>query len=229
MGRSSRILGIEIEWRANILALVAFLLSLASIVYNAVGYFEGARIEQYPPKQVILYAHEDPDIRQDETHLPFEHQLLTFISTMRYVNRGRPRYKDTISGIEVTFMLPDGSGPYRADWHADVSFDNFTGELRSERSASAITLPGEDADSVEAWFVPRQQSDWITIAAFREQFEATLTGKEMEWSLRFQSRSDLSGETQSLSAECRVRLGPRTVQSLSSPDVRWVALNCLDS
>ena len=48
--------GIEIEWRVNVLALAAFILSVVSIGYNLVGFFQGARVEQLPVRQVILYA-----------------------------------------------------------------------------------------------------------------------------------------------------------------------------
>lgn len=227
MRQNRRILGLEVEWRVNILALIAFLLSLASVIYNIIGYFEGARIEQNALTQVILYAHQDPDITSGYTRQHFDHQILTFISTMRYRNLGRPRYKDRISNARITFTLPDGSGPYSAEWHNFVRFDPLARKLIFDESVSDLVIAGENAIGRETWFVPRLERDRITISDFREQFEPALMGEEMEWSLTFQSRSALRGETADLTGVCNVRLGPRTVQSLSDPQVRWVALNCL--
>lgn len=205
--------GIEIEKKANILSLVAFLLSLSSILYQLWGYMRGPDVRMFPPDQVLFMT---------ETMGKKEYMLI--IAPMTYVNKGQAGYNAVLKEERVSFTLKGKK--YEQKWVGIVNSSSSDSRLKVEGKDTAhpMTINAGSAISHETKFSPRsfptrEPDRWRNFLVW-DDFLAGLSGlKELE--LEFVT--EIYGERPE-KAKCKVILDSDFIKRLQ--EKKWSAPSC---
>ena len=128
------VLGIEVDKKTDILALAAFLLSIAAIISQVTIFllvvFRGAVVTLFPPDQVLLKA--DALERGGKKYVRIG-------GRMAYTNTGAPGYNAVIKREVVKVDLGSGA-TFQHKWQNFESFDIVEQKLESIERRSANPL-----------------------------------------------------------------------------------------
>jgi hypothetical protein len=140
-------IGLEVERKTDLVALTAFFLALAGILYQFLGFLHGAKVELFRPEQVLIVAH---SYGGKSAHMRIG-------ARMAYANTGQPDYNATVERESVRFSL--GGVTYEQAWQSFQGFDyEGTGQRlvpRYSGDASPVPVMAGSAISHETYFAPR--------------------------------------------------------------------------
>jgi hypothetical protein len=141
---SIRFLGIEVDRKTDILALAAFLMALAGILYQFVGYLEGPDVKLFPPEQVLIF-----------TKKMVSDEYVVFAAPMAYVNKGQPGYNAAIKSESIRYKL--GGKTYEQKWQEFVYTGSTDNELEVTKQSDAhpLAINAGSTLSHETRFSPR--------------------------------------------------------------------------
>lgn len=140
-----RFLGIEIERKTDILAASAFVISIAGILYQLLGFFERPGIVQFPPEQLLFFSEKSGN-----------GYYVHAGAQVSYVNKGREGKNAVVKLERMVFDLGDKT--YELKWQFFDQFGNNGDQLThadKPEPALPIVLRAGEAISKETHFAPR--------------------------------------------------------------------------
>lgn len=144
---SIRLFGLRLVFEANILALLAFLLSISSLTLQGVQMLRGAQIDFSIGERVNL-VHVEPKV---EDHAA----ILVVNARLDYVNSGAIGQGAIISRERLEIQFGEET-PYEYRWlHFELFVPDKTGKAKSvtEDAAHSFIVPGAGAESHQTTFV----------------------------------------------------------------------------
>ena len=160
-----QLFGLTLDRRVNLLALAAFVMSLASIGLQIWHYVEGAKVELRVGERVNLIF---------ESHAAQRDNLVLHINArLSYINSGAVGRDAMIVGERVEIALGD-LPPYEYRWHHFETFtagENGIAEPRFADTAHDFGVPGADTATHQTTFVafpevrprnPNAETDYLT-------------------------------------------------------------------
>lgn len=138
-----RIFRVRLDRSTDILALFAFLISIAGLIYQIALFVRKPEIVQFPPTQVVFYAVESNNGK-----------YLHIGAQSAYVNRGKGEKSAVLKAERLRFEL--GGKPYELKWQNFQSYWNIGDELQQGDKAPAIptVIKAGDGASHETHFAP---------------------------------------------------------------------------
>ena len=97
-----RIFPLKINYKADILTVITFLMSFAALLWQVVNYLQGAAVRVFAPDQIIIAASDKVDFPNREGG-PYVH----FLARMSYVNEGSVGYNATIRRERIEISIAD--------------------------------------------------------------------------------------------------------------------------
>lgn len=222
-------LGFVIVAKADLLAATAFLLSLASLLYQFSTWMRGPQASIYPPDVVYILFDKYPN-----------NQTVTrFIAQMSFVNTASSGYDAIVRdlSVEATISFADKSPTKTITtqrWLNFVSVSRVGNALYPTPRDAAHPFPiiGGGAASYSVSFAPlekecsRDKSNTECGTADKDfvsdvQFIETIA-KADALHLKFKSR--MVGASSPLVASCKIKVGVGLIQYLAEND--WFAAQC---
>jgi len=107
----------KISYKADVLTLITFLMSLAALLWQTINYFQGAAVKLFAPDEIVIAASDKTDFPNREGG-PYVHLL----ARMSYVNEGSVGYNATIKRERIQVSIPDVLN-FEQYWFRFVSAD----------------------------------------------------------------------------------------------------------
>lgn len=139
-----KILGIEIERKTDILAFVAFLISISSLVTQTANLIKGPEVNLEPPTQILINSHKYPD---DKSYIRISAKLT-------YLNTGSPGYDDNIKSEKVSFSIQNREITLIGQEYIESSVENKTLKIERKSDAVPVQIKSGTVVSHETYFAP---------------------------------------------------------------------------
>jgi hypothetical protein len=139
-----RFLGIEIERKTDILAMAAFLISVGSILGQAVLLLRGPQVIVDGPLQILFFFEKEKGRRG----------FLNAISNQIYVNRGSPGYDDILKRESLSLHVMGEPIVLNALEKVDSARDGDTLVIKQREPWSPVKIKAGDFVSSETLYVP---------------------------------------------------------------------------
>jgi hypothetical protein len=139
-----KIIGIEIERKTDILAMAAFLISLSSLVGQAVLLLRGPVIVLDGPRQIILFFESDLSSRS----------FLNAISTQIYVNNGSAGFDDILKSETLFLSIAEKKIQLESQESVDSTRKGDKLVFRSRQAWKPAKIRAGDFISNETLYVP---------------------------------------------------------------------------
>lgn len=140
-------LGLQVGRKTEIIALIAFVLSVSGLLWQILSYTRGAVVSLFPTDQIVITS-------TDKLGRNYSGQdnLLAIIATMTYVNDGDVGHNAIIRRENVTFSLGDRAIEHR--WYEFGSSFLKEGTLAFDRKSESHPVPvnAASAESHETLF-----------------------------------------------------------------------------
>jgi hypothetical protein len=141
---------IRFEWKINVLALAAFILSSVSLVFYGYAYWKGADVQSYSPHQIGIRNYNVGDIKEPVN-------LVQFMVPMVYVNNGYEGYNGVVTEERIEFTI--GKRTYVHHWFEFVRCSMKGGRMQASAQGDAepVLVPAKSAASHMTAFYPRPE------------------------------------------------------------------------
>jgi len=139
-----KIIGIEIERKTDILAMAAFLISLGSLIGQAVLLLRGPVIVLDGPRQIILYFESGLSSRN----------FMNVISTQIYVNNGSPGFDDILKSESILLTIAGRTIQLESLESVDSTRKGIDLVFRSRQAWKPAKIRAGDFISNETLYVP---------------------------------------------------------------------------
>lgn len=141
------ICGLKIDSKTDVLALLAFLGSLATGTYQVYGYFVGPDVKMFVPDQVLISSREMGKVK-----------FVNFAAKVSYVNVGQQGNNAAITNERIVFKIGDKT--YEHKWQEFIKSSNKGTELQVEREADALPFSVNAGSTVShvTRFAPRSKA-----------------------------------------------------------------------
>lgn len=218
------LLGIQVERKTDILALAAFLLSVAGIISQltifVVVIFRGAVVTLFPSEQVLLKA---DVLEKDGT------KYVRIGARMAYTNSGAAGYNAVIEREIVTMDFGSGVA-FQQKWQTLETFDIVEQKLTSieRKPANPLPINAGSAESHDTYFVPFRKrcgqgeeecDEWQNYLSWSKFLEKIENTKQM----KFEFTGNLYGEHPAKTS-CIVRIDSNLIDRLRKNE--WYSASC---
>ena len=143
------VFGLKVGRKTEIIALVAFVLSVSGVLWQVYTYTRGAVVRLFPTEQIVITA-------TDALGRSYAGQdsLLSLIATMAYVNDGETGQNAIVRREYISMSLGQRNIEHR--WYEFGSSDIESGTLKFKRDSEARPFPAvaASATSHETLFAP---------------------------------------------------------------------------
>jgi hypothetical protein len=210
---------VSLDWKINVTALVAFVISLSALTLQAMGYWRGSVVSLHRAEKVLINS---------------DGNAVRFGSRMVYTNDGGSGYNALILRESVTLRI--GKHEYRqwAEERGTFGVDAGVPVLKDAEDAAPFMVPAMQLVSHESYFAARERgtgadrwSDRLT----REQLVQLLETETIPGALKFtfEARSrEISGfdagEEETLSTTCTITLDEGLIRRLANEG--WSSRSC---
>lgn len=218
--------GLQVGRKTEIIALIAFVLSVSGLLWQVLSYTRGAVVRLFPTDQIVITS-------ADKLGRNYSGQgnLLAIIATMTYVNDGDVGHNAIIRREYINFSLGNRNVEHR--WYEFGSTDLKDDTLAFDRKSEAHPIPviAASAESHEtlftAWEVDCEQAaaacdpaknfvKWPDfISAIKAASQITLT-----------TSADVY-PSKRVSASCVLRLRPWEISILETK--QWLSAVCTET
>lgn len=221
-----RFFGLTLNFEVNVLALVAFLLSIGSLGLQAIQILRGPTVTLSPGERVNLVRYSHPG----NADTP----ILLVNARLDYVNTGAVG-RDAIVSSERLWIEFGDLGTYEYRWlHFELFVSDDAGEPKNITldGAHSFLVPGAGAATHQTTFVPfangpvlirngeKPKATHVFWDDFLERIE-----KKQPVVLRFYALDRRGGD--SYQAACTLLITPSVVSALRK--VHWTSVLCLPS
>ncbi|HYH43078.1 MAG TPA: hypothetical protein VD867_13975, partial [Burkholderiales bacterium] len=134
---SDRFCGLEIDRKTNVISLVAFVLSAASVAGQIYFFLQGPVVALQPPEQIVFFGDRAVDGKT----------YLKLAARMAYVNTGQPGFNDAIKREQADLRI--GSRTLTFYWKKYLASDADGTIFRANPKGDALPV-AVNAGGVEA-------------------------------------------------------------------------------
>lgn len=158
--RFLRTLRLEVERKTDIIALTAFLLAVAGILFQTYHFIRGAQVVLFPPESVLVVCYSYENNAERFPHACQKESYIRMSARMAYVNTGQIGYSAVIQKESLSFSLNAQTIVHR--WESFGSFSDH-GEKRNrlrqdfQSDAHPVGIDGGSAVSHETFFTPHKE------------------------------------------------------------------------
>jgi len=132
-----RLVGLEIDRKTDVVSLVAFLLSIMSLITHGWLFLAGPQVALQAPEQMVFYNYTDAD----------QKQYLAIAARMAYVNTAQAGYNDAVKSESATVIV--GERRLRFLWSKYTASDADGHLFKLNPKGDALPVP-INAGGVEA-------------------------------------------------------------------------------
>jgi hypothetical protein len=218
--------GLQIGRKTEIIALVAFMLSVSGILWQVINYTRGAVVRLFPTEQMVITS-----ANALGRNYPGQDNLLALIATMSYVNDGETGQNAIIRREYISMSLGQREIEHR--WYQFGSTDEVNGALKFERSSEARPFPAAAASATShetlftAWEIDcTQAAQPCDPARNFVKWNDFISAIKVNPRITFTTRAEIY-PSKKVSASCVVQLRDYEVEILEG--VQWLAATCTDS
>ncbi len=218
----------KISYEASLLTLITFLISIASLSWQIINYFEGAQVRLITPDQITIGS--SPRMNYpNRGGGPYVH----FITRMSYVNAASAGYNATVS-VERVSITVDGQHTFEYRWYYFVTSDAVGKDgteldVKKTLYAQPFALAAGSSASHETLFQPWQK-DCSSAAS-----PCTASDNYVDWKtfvqwfgnkhvLEFEFLADIFGREKPVSGKCKVEMSPERFAELLTRE--WASPVC---
>jgi hypothetical protein len=140
--------GIVVERKTDVLAATAFLLSVAGITYQLLGFIRGPDVVVFPTTQLLIMPFTYSSANTNE--------YVRFAADFAYVNKGDAGYNAIIKSEKIRYTL--GTNVYEQQWQSFESYTSTNNGVLISTSSSIVqfqTVNGGSCVSHETLFAPK--------------------------------------------------------------------------
>lgn len=214
---------LTIKRETDIVALAAFVLAVAAVIYQVSAYFRGARVTLFGPEQMLIHGDQYPG---GETYV-------RFAARMSYLNSGDIGY-NAVVGREFLRVQVSNTA-YTQAWEYFIqsnSTDGKTLSLGDQKEAVPTPINGGDSKTHETYFAPwpidcKGASDCKPDANFM-LWETFLNSIKSGGVLTFQMTADIYGEKEQ-TVTCTVDVTAALLDQLRTTPNKWGAPPCREA
>jgi hypothetical protein len=219
---------LQIERKADLLAVAAFLLSISTLGWQIFNYFRGAEISLFPSDTITF-------LRFDQAggYIKDDH-FVRFIASMTYINDASPDYPDVVlrEGISLDLAGCTLTQQWYEFGNSDISPHSDELLFTKRQPARPFTLRGGNAQSHETLFMfvgdnspcqIKSPNDWDAFTSLLA--DSLRNSKSQSSSITINTSAALaSGKTVSAPA-CRITFVPKEIEILQH-EPYWITKLC---
>lgn len=220
------VLGLRVARKTEIIALVAFMLSLGGVMWQVVNFARGAVVRLFPSDQVVLTA-----VNKLGRNYAGQDNNLALIASMAYSNEGDVGHNAIIRRefIEVEF----GNRTVEHRWYEFGSSDLKDGALDFKRDSEARPFPVIAGAAVShetlfaAWEIDCTAEE-VKNCDGRANFvkwEDFLKAVKTDGKVKVTTKS-IVYPAKEITASCEIRLRPWEIGYLESD--QWLSVSCIE-
>lgn len=215
---------LTIKRETDVVALAAFVLAIAAVIYQVSAYFRGAQVTLFGPEQMLIHGDKYPD---GQTYV-------RFATRMSYLNSGDIGYNAVI-GREL-LRVEISNTVYTQTWAYFIqssSPDSKTLSLGEQVEAVPTPINGGDSKTHETYFAPwpidckGAGSDCKPEANFMP-WDTFLNSIKSGDVLKFQMTTEIYGE-KAQTASCTVDVTAELLDQLKTTPNKWGAPACREA
>jgi hypothetical protein len=220
------LLGLQVGRKTEIIALVAFVLSVSGVLWQVYIYTRGAVVRLFPTEQIAITA---TDVLS-RSYTDRE-SLLALIATMAYVNDGETGQNAIVRREYISMLLGQRNIEHR--WYEFGSSDIENGTLKFKRDSEARPFPAvaASATSHETLFAPWEIDCTLVTqpcdtAKNFVKWDDFLAAVKINPNINFTISAEIY-PSKMLAATCAVRLRDWEIAALEKD--KWLTATCIDS
>lgn len=220
---------LKISYETSLLTLITFVISIASLLWQTINYFEGPKVRLIAPDQIVIGSSERVKYPNRDGG-PYVH----FITPMSYVNAASAGYNATVRAERIRIKI-EGQQVFEHQWyhfvHSDAVGEGGT-ELKVETDSDARPFPlaaGSSA-SHETLFQPWEKQcaagatkchaddyyvDWTTFLDWTAKNHV----------IEFEFLADIFGSNTPVVATCKVNMSEQRFKDMVAR--RWASPACV--
>jgi hypothetical protein len=216
-------LGLRVGRKTEIIALVAFVLSVGGVLWQVLNFARGAVVQIFPSDQVVLTT-----VNKLGRNYPGQDNLLALIANMAYSNEGDVGHNAIIRREFITLSFAGHEVEHR--WYEFGSSDQKDGAVNFDRKSEARPFPvnAGSAESHEtlftAWEVECADTDKNCNSAKNFiKWESFLEAVKSNGRIVVTTKANVY-PTRTVTASCEVRLRPWEITILEAE--QWLSATC---
>ena len=206
--------GIKIDKKTDILALAAFLISIAAVISNIYYFMQGADIELVDPKQIVIKRYENN-----------EQFFTNFFISMTYYNDGHPGYSDVIKKESAIVIFNNVSYEFIGQYSALTDRDKNSLNEKNKGPNVPLIVKAREAVTHETHFEPiysKDQNIKYKNFIYWDLFLKDINEKkiaEITFKFEYETFSGSKG-----SKECKVKIDDDIIYWLN--EKQWTSTTC---
>ncbi|MCG2671279.1 hypothetical protein ACFPFP_30545 [Bradyrhizobium sp. GCM10023182] len=217
------VLGLRVGRKTEIIALVAFMLSLGGVLWQVFNFARGAVVQLFPSDQIVLTTVEKlgKNYRSQDNNL-------ALIATMAYSNEGDVGHNAIVRREYITMTFGDRTVEHR--WYEFGSSDLKDGALEFKRDSEARPFPVNAASAVShetlfaAWEVDCGEGDKKCDPRGNfVQWDDFLAAAKANHKLVITTKAIVYPSTE-LTASCEIKLRQWEIDVLQTD--QWLSATC---
>jgi hypothetical protein len=218
--------GLQVGRKTEIIALIAFVLSVSSVLWQVFIYTRGAVVRLFPTEQIVITA-------TDVLGRSYADRgsLLSLIATMAYVNDGETGQNAIVRREYISMSLGQRNIEHR--WYEFGSSDIENGTLKFKRDSEARPFPAvaASATSHETLFAPWETDCTLAVqpcdsAKNFVKWDDFLAAIKINPNINFTTSAEIY-PSKKLTSACAVRLRDWEIATLEKD--KWLTATCIDS
>jgi hypothetical protein len=225
-----QLFGLQVSYETSLLTLITFFLSISSLAWQAINYFEGPQVKLISPDQITIAPSDQVNFPNRDIEGPYVH----FIARLSYVNSAAAGYNATVRYERVRVKV-NGRHVFEGQWYNFVGSDaggkdgqNLIVEKKSY--AHPFPLAAGTAESHETLFQPWEKQcpsqstgcsaddnyvDWTTFISWLSK----------EHVIEFEFLTDVFGRKTPVSVTCKVTMSDERFNDMVKR--RWSSPVCI--
>lgn len=212
---------VTLDWKVNVTAVVAFLVSVSALLLQAMGYWKGAIVMVHPADKVLINT---------------DNSTIRVGARMVYTNDGATSYNAVILRESVSFRLNDDEYQQWSEERGTFSVEKSGPLLKNAADASPFVVPAMQLVTHEAYFAAREHSSdtnpWknrITREQFVQMLETEYSRgiRKIEFIFRSISREISgfkAGDEKLLTTTCFITLDDGLIRRMKNEG--WASRSC---
>lgn len=184
ISNESKLLGLSIERKTNLVALAAFVLSLGAILAQLPALLRGPQLKLLPVRQVIF------DIRKKDDTPPY----IVLVARLNYINTGATGYDDIVLDERATILV--GGRKYEQTWLNFLKLPSDTQvKMKPLRDAAPFKVAAGDTVDHHTEFFPRSSQKGQNYLIWSDFSSALTRGDIVSVEIQFKSAKGKQSRT----------------------------------
>jgi hypothetical protein len=211
---------LKITYDTSLLTLITFAISIATLTWQIINYFEGPQVRLIAPDQITIGSSERVNFPIRDGG-PYVH----FVARLSYVNAAAASYNATVRAERVRVTV-EGKPAFEYRWFRFVTSDAAGSQgtdlvVDKASDAHPFALAAGSSESHETLFQPWQKACAAAAADCKTDDNYIDWKTFVEWFgnqhvVEFEFLTDIYGQVDPVSAKCTVRMSDERFQNLAA-------------